>query len=46
MDTQTHIPTCESKQFQEIRHARPLAMHTWFKNSARDHKNELNDYEF
>ena len=27
----THIPMCEPKQFQETRHARPLAVRAWFK---------------
>ena len=29
-DTQTHIPTCQQKQFQETRHMQPVAACTWF----------------
>ena len=29
----THIPTCEQKQCQETRRARPLAIRTWLKNN-------------
>ena len=31
--TDTHIPTCEQKPFQETRHVRPSAVHAWFKKS-------------
>ena len=29
--TDTHIPTCKHKRFQETRLAQPSAMHAWFK---------------